>query len=137
MNIVTTLDQNARLFELLTAPDCALKAAITGDVYEEKRFVVQGINNLEDVVINSLPITGDQIQLSVANVNIYVADLNINGTWFANTKRLNDLLKLALIVLYEGYGEGWQFNFSRQDTFDEPESQSNYVNIRIDFRYYP
>ena len=134
---VTTFDQNNTLYALLNAPDCPLRMAITGQVYKESRFVKVGTVSLEDVVINSLPITGDQIQLSTANVNIYVADVSVEGGEFANTKRLGELAALALLTLEEGYGPDYQYYFVRQGVSDEPETQTHYANIRVDFRYYP
>lgn len=134
---VTTLDQNNRLYTLLNAATCPLRQAITGQLYKESRFVEVGTVSLEDVVINSLPITGDQIQLSVANVNIYVADVQVSGGQFANTKRLGELAALALQTLEYGYGDNYQFDLAAQSILDEPETNTHYVNIRVDFRYYP
>lgn len=130
--MTTTYDQLTILYKRLTAPDCALAIAITGKVYRNER--PGGL--LEDVVVNSLPVNTAQVQLGTANVNIYVADIKLNGRYVANEARLNELTKLAYQVLDEIYDAEYTMHVSSQDTFDEPDIKMHYSNLRIEFQHY-
>jgi hypothetical protein len=127
----TTLDTNNVLFEALK--NSSLKSAITGKVYKGKRPIN---SNTEDVVINSLPITNEQLQRSVSNVNIFVPDINVSGSAIdkvPNYVRLKQLMVFAESDLSAGISGEFLWSIQQQTVIEDNESDSHYVNIRIDF----
>lgn len=131
MNQRTTADMETILYQLLTGS--ALDTAATGVVSKYSR--VAG-SVLEDIVINTLPINTGSLQRGTANVNIYVADLNVGTGKVANTKRIGQLARLAVDVLYEGYGADYNYWLTSQSVIQEVESNSHYLNLRVDFKFH-
>lgn len=131
----TTFDQDTILFQLINGSQ--LKTAISGCVYKWQRPVDSGV---EDVVINSLPLTTESVQLGTANVNIYVPDLTVKvggkPQQLPNTKRLGELTKIALPILKQGYGANYGFYVTHQTTIQEAEIKQHYINLRIEFRFH-
>ncbi|RPE05554.1 hypothetical protein EGT74_24535 [Chitinophaga lutea] len=130
----TTLDVVDIVWQWLNASP--LKAAITGGIY---KYRPQNSTS-EDVVINSLPITGEQVQEGVVNVNIHVPNpiLNSNGTQDqsqANHPRLKELASIAVESLTDIWVESAEVNFTVQNqmVFPEPDNNEHYVNIRLSF----
>lgn len=112
----------------------AIKTAISGDVYKGQRPLN---SDKEDVTINSLPITADQLQKCVANVNVFVPDLTVNTgqgeETVPNYARLEVLEGIALSALKE-YQSGTHSFYVQQSTlFKDNESKSHYLNIRVEF----
>ncbi|RYF48653.1 MAG: hypothetical protein EOO39_46655 [Cytophagaceae bacterium] len=134
MSNKTSYQVKAILYRLLTLPDNDLRKAITGKVYKNKRPVG---SKGEDVVINGLPLSGTQFQLSAAIVNIYVPDKDQGTELVQDDARLAELTQLAMTYLTEGAGSGYGFFFANQQDFDEPETGSHYSSIRITFRFFP
>jgi len=90
---------------------------------------------LEDVVVNSLPITVDTIQKCVVNVNCYVPDINVNlggkSQMMANTARLKELAAIVMENLEDNAGEEHYFHLQNQHILKADESQ-HYINLRIE-----
>lgn len=132
----TTLDIVDILYQVIN--QSVLKTSVNGNVYKFSRPVNSG---KEDIVINSLPITGGQLQEGFVNVNIHVPNLSLNiGGLQDNTQpdfsRLKSFAAAAVGILQEVWRESGDVNFSiqNQSIFPEPEVNEHYVNIRI--RYY-
>jgi hypothetical protein len=128
----TTLDTDDVLYDLLK--NSSLKSAITGKVYKRQRPVN---SNLEDVVINSLPITNEQLQQCVSNVNVFVPNekITVGETVdsVANEARLKQLVALAVTVLTDGINGQFTWDIQQQTLIKDDESESHYINIRIQF----
>lgn len=130
----TTLDIVDILYHVLSGS--GLASAISGGVYKH-RPVNSG---KEDVVINSLPVSGSQLQEGVANVNIHVPNLalNIGGIQDRtqpNHDRLKTLTSLAVTTLNDVWRESGDVSFTvlTQSLFEEPEIFEHYVNIRLNY----
>ncbi len=129
----TTLDSIDILYAILFAS--ALKDEITGKIYKLNR---QLGSNKEDVVINSLPITGNQLQRSTLNVNIYVPDMSIKIDGQTqrqpNYVRLKTLAALAVLALADHYNDTYNLWISNQAVLSEDATKQHYVNFRIEFK---
>jgi hypothetical protein len=112
----------------------SLKTALTGDVYKLIRLPA---SNLEDVVINCLPINNLQIQRCTANVNIYVPDISVSSAglvaFHPDFIRLNNLSSIAKPVLNEVFTATLNYSIEQQSIFRDEISNSHYVNFRIGF----
>lgn len=131
----TTLDIVDILYQAIKAS--SLKTAISGGVYKH-RPVNSG---KEDVIINSLPVTGDQLQEGFANVNIHVPNLmlsigGLQDRTQPDSVRLKALAALAVDTLKNLLAESGDVSFTitNQTVFEEPDIFENYVNIRL--KYY-
>jgi hypothetical protein len=111
-----------------------LKAAVTGDVYKGQRPLG---SEVEDVTINCLPITGDQLQRCVVNVNVFVPDLTISNEAgeesVADFARLAELEPIALQAVKEYQSLTHSFYVQQATLFKDNESKSHYLNIRVEF----
>lgn len=113
----------------------ALKAAITGDIHKHRR---PANSQTEDVVINSLPISFQQMQEAIVNVNIHVPNLSIavNGS-IDNTQpdhaRLQTLTTLAVADLTDTWGDEYNFDVQQQILIEDKEAKDFYINIRLEF----
>jgi hypothetical protein len=117
------------------ADGSSLKTAITGKVYKSKRPID---SKVEDVVINSLPVLNRQLQVAIANVNVYVPNkaVTINGAVDSSqpdTKRLKELATIATTVFEEGGSAGYEFLMEQQHVMEDEGSNSHYINLRIIF----
>ena len=72
------------------------------------------------------------------NVNIYIKKLstNIGGVnqLIKDTKRVSEVLPIALGLLKEGAGTYYSFWVSKQAEYDEPEINQTRLNFRVEFR---
>lgn len=132
----TPLHQLTILYQRLN--QSALKPALSGTIYLMKR---PDGSELEDVVINSLPVTGDTLQLGVANVNLYVPDLKVKlggkSQTVPNLTRLQTLTDLATEVIADTYTQGYTLWVASSTLLAEPETAQHYMNFRIEFRFQP
>lgn len=132
----TPLDVLTILYKLLFAS--GLKTALTGAVYKQKRPTG---SVLEDVVVNSLPVNGAQLQRGAGNVNIYVPDLleTIASVELkiADTARLKQLAELAVPLLTEFNSQQYRFYLASTNVFEEPDTGQTYLNFRIEFQFFP
>ncbi len=129
----TTLDLVDLVYEVLKTS--SLKSSITGKVYEYQRPVN---SNVEDVVINSLPITNDQLQEAIVNVNVFVPNLEVEETGdisrqVPNITRLKTLAGLAVQNLTDGISGDYTWDVQQQTLMEDDESKQHFINIRIQF----
>lgn len=117
----------------------ALDIATNGELYKLKRPLD---STKEDIVINCLPISGEQVQLATANVNIHVPDilLDIDGKeqFMPDTVRLKTLADMADSLLKDVSAAGYYYYIASQATLqDQNHSTPNhFINVRIEFRSY-
>jgi hypothetical protein len=128
----TTLDLVDVVYnELKSGP---LKSAINGGVYKYTRPLN---SSLEDVVINSLPVTNQQLQQAIVNVNVFVpnADISLGGSQqkMADHVRLKALGALAVDELKDGISGDYTWDVQQQTVIQDDESDSYYINIRLQF----
>ncbi len=111
-----------------------LKDAITGIVKKNSRPVN---SNKEDAIINSLPITSEQLQEAIVNVNVFVPNLNVSLSGVQNKiadhSRLKALGRLAVDELTDGISGDYTWDVQQQTVIEDNESDSHYVNIRVQF----
>lgn len=130
--MTTTLDAVDIVWKRLN--ESPIKAAITGGIYKKRPLN----SSLEDVVINSLPISALQLQEGLVNVNIHVPNLVItNGTvqdpTQPNHARLKALATIAALSLNDVWIDDVHFTIQQQTVFEEPEINEHYVNFRLLF----
>jgi len=96
-------------------------------------------SNKEDIVINCLPVTNEQIQKATVNVNIYVPDLKVRISGKQQTvpdiERLQFLAAKAVQKLESIYYAGYSIEVSHQGLLKEEAVNQHFVNIRIEFRF--
>ena len=132
--MMTTDDTNNILFSLLNGSP--VHVAMTGGVYTgEDR---PDDSTKEDIVVNTITVTQDcHPQEGVSNVNIYVPDLkkNIGGNQQlkADTKRLDELTRLAIDVLRNARIEGVGLIVRSQARLSEESIKQHFTNIRIEW----
>jgi hypothetical protein len=135
----STLNLINVLYQVLAGS--SLKGAITGKIYKMRRPVN---SDKEDVVINSLALTSDQLQRAVLNVNIFVKDIEFDEidpdtgervtSQYPDLERLEYLASLVLPILEEGISGDYVWSVQQQATFqDEEAANQHYLNIRVDF----
>jgi hypothetical protein len=129
----TTLDLVDVVYGVLKVS--SLKGSISGKVYEYQRPVN---SNVEDVVINSLPITNQQLQQAIVNVNVFVPNLAVEETGdisrqVPDVTRLKTLAGLAVQELTDGISGDYTWDVQQQTLIQEEESGQHFINIRIQF----
>lgn len=124
---------------LYTVNNSRLKSdlnGINGGVYKMERPIN---SELEDVVINSLPLSGTQVQEGVLNINIYVKNLALNtGSSTSDeqpdTKRITELSKLAMLDFADYWSPNADYAFELENTaLYSEENKQHYINLRIRF----
>jgi hypothetical protein len=130
----TTLDVLTILYQLLLSS--SMPSEITGKVRKGER---PAGSTKEDIVVNTLPIQNDNLQRTVANVNIYVPSLVISENGIQTEKpdytRLDELVDMILPILKDvrekrDYYLEWQ---QVSQPIKDTESKSYFINIRVDF----
>lgn len=124
------------LYEFIIAS--TLKNLISGKVYRGKR---PKNSVLEDIVINSLGITGGWLQKGVCNVNLYVPDILVtrggSNEYLPNVDRLDALATLGITTLKEFHSQQYSFRFTNEFRIEEPDAKQSYVNLRIGYQLFP
>lgn len=129
--MITTLEIENIIF--LHLRDSALADEITGKVYKRSR---PPQSNVEDVVINCLPVNNAQLQAAVVNVNIHVPNIKVQAGNFTdgahpNHPRMLELANIARGILDEQWGDDYSFRVQQQNVFED--EADHYVNFRVDF----
>lgn len=125
--LLTTLDAVEAIFQVLKSA----AIVISGSIYRFQR----PINSVEEdiVIIPVTPLTADQMQKGVLNVNVYVPSLDLpSDKTQPNVTRFNDISKDILIALDDQYG--YNYNF-KTETAGEliPSNIGWFMNIRVEF----
>lgn len=109
----------------------SLRAAITGGMYKNNERPVNSTK--EDIVISNLGTPNLQLQQSVLNVNIWVPELETNGTWYPDHARMEVLAALAESDLKLGVFDGYHFRLQQQLLFREEQVKQYFINNRVEF----
>lgn len=129
----TTFDIVDVLYSVLKAG--SLKSAITGNVYRNGKRPVN--SEKEDVTINPLPVTNEQLQQCIVNINVFVPDtkLTINKVVIRdkNEDRMMELAALAVADLTDGRSGDYTWDIEQQHEFEDEDSDSHFINFRIKF----
>jgi hypothetical protein len=128
--MITTLEAVDGVFGILQAS--LLSSAISGKIYKHRRPLG---SQQEDVVIGALPITGDQLQRGVLNVNLHVPGLKISTPVGQDLQpdnvRMKELAGIAVGVLTDVWKDDYHFTVQQQTLIADGEDF--YINIRINF----
>lgn len=127
----TTFDLVDIIWTALNASD--LKNQITGGIYKYQRPLN---SKNEDVVINSLPVTNDQLQKAIINVNIHVPNLviDINGAQDSTQPdgaRLKELGELAIAALDDKNGYRYNHSVQQQNIIQDTDDFFNNIRLQI------
>lgn len=130
----TTLNIVDILYTVLHG-DNALKTAISGKIYKNERPVD---SKVEDIVINSLPVTGDQLQAAIGNVNIHIPNLKLNINNVQDNSqpdlgRLGMITDLVVSDVEDYTGPDYWFFIQQQTVFPSDVVGEYYSNIRVNF----
>lgn len=130
----TIFRQNTILYKcLLNSP---LKQAVSGSLY---KLVRPNGSKAEDIVINSIDLTGETVLRGASNVNIYVPTITSGKASLPDTERMEVLTIKALETLKEGFGPDYNFWCDTQRVIEEKDANdkvSYYVNLRIEFKFH-
>jgi hypothetical protein len=111
-----------------------LKPSLSGGIYKNRR---PASSDKEDLVINSLPVNNEQLQVAVANVNIHVPDITVNVNNIQdrqpNHERLKILTGLAIPIFTDQWVGDYHYDVQQQTIIQDEEANSHYINIRIEF----
>lgn len=127
----TVIDLVDSVYELLNVS--AVNNVITGEVYLDSR---PDNSILEDVVINSLPVTGEQLQRAVVNVNIHVPNLQltINGqpdTSQPNRKRIKVISDIVIPLIKDAIINDTLTGIQNITMINDKELKEHFLNIRV------
>lgn len=123
----TVIDGKEWILELLNAN----KPTISGKIYIDKRITT----NTEDIVINSLTMTGQFMQNGVFNVNCYVPNISINSAetivQVPNKKRLKEISSQVVEVLKYHADPKYNLSIENIAQLEETNENANYINFRV------
>jgi hypothetical protein len=126
----TTLDAVSIVYKLINTS--ALKTMITGQVLKDKRVC----SGKEDIVINSLPMSGRGMQRCTVNVNIHVPDVEAKHVFVPDNSRFNALLTVAVSLLENFNGSDYTAWLDMQSNpIEQTDIKEHYVNLRIEFKF--
>lgn len=88
----------------------------------------------EDIIVNHLPFTFEQLQEGVVNVNVYVPNLEVqmNGvkdTEYPNYNRLNEITKQVIIEIDDFYDDNILITVEQAKIIED--KAFSYMNIRV------
>lgn len=123
-----------KLYTLLATS--SLKAAVSGNLYKSG---LRPLNRVaEDIVINFVSGTADQIQEGVANVNVFVPDIDSGaGSLVCDTARCR-ALEAAANTWIDSLtdSDGYRFELdSMIETMQYEDDKQHFLNIRLKFYY--
>lgn len=123
----TVIDGKEWILELLNAN----KPTISGKIYIDKRITI----NTEDIVINSLTMTGQFMQNGVFNVNCYVPNLSVKQNDITisipNRKRLKEISSQVVEVLKYHADPKYNLSIENITQLEETNENANYINFRV------
>jgi hypothetical protein len=129
----TVIDLVDDTYSLLDVPE-VYSAMASGDIFLDSK--PDGYTG-ECIVINSLPVTGDQLQKAVVNVNIYAPNLKlaINGqpdNSQPNRKRLKAIADVVIPILTDAIINNTVTRVQNVTMIREPELNEHFINIRVE-----
>ncbi|MBC7948655.1 MAG: hypothetical protein H7Y42_12280 [Chitinophagaceae bacterium] len=130
--MMTTFDIETELWKKLEAS--SLKTDITGKIRKKER---PANSTKEDIVVVALPINNEQLQLAVANVNIFVPYMTISENnvqeKVPNDVRMKYLADKVIAVMDDNWQDDFHYEVQQQQTLEDMDSGGYFVNIRLNF----
>ena len=105
-----------------------IMSAVTGKLSKRKRPIN---SKKEDVVISVLSSTIADRQEAFLNINVYVAQNDINGQYEEDSERLETLERICMDFLESVHGEDYWITMSMQKTLEVESKHENVINNRI------
>lgn len=130
----TGLDMVSDAFSILNVTD--VTTIITGNLYKLAR---PKNSQLEDIVINALPITGEQLQKGVFNVNVHVPNLSniviagASDNRQPDVTRLGEISKIVVEKLRDVVGTDFHFSAQTGGLPIQDDDYTWYMNIRVTY----
>ena len=130
----TGLDMITDAYIVINVPD--ITTEISGGVYPWER---PKNSDKEDIVINGLPITADQQQRGVFNVNIHVPNLKgleINGNsddTIPDITRLKFITNLVVSKIQMVDGQDYSFSVATGGQLIKDSDLNWYMNLRVNY----
>lgn len=123
-----------KLYTMLSGS--SLKSAVSGNVYKSG---LRPLNRVaEDIVINFVSGTAEQIQEGVANVNIFVPDIDSGAkSLVCNTARCREL-EIVANEWADGLSDvdGYRFELDQMiETLPYEDEKQHFLNVRLKFYY--
>ena len=109
----------------------ALNTAANGDVYKHNERPLG--SSKEDVVISILGAPNVQIQRALVNVNVWIPDKLVGGTYYPDHARITALSGTAWEVLKQHVGNGFHFSIDEQLIVRDKETNQYFINNRVEF----
>lgn len=118
-------------YDLLNVP--AVQVIMSGDIFPDGR---PDNHRKECITINSLPVTGEQLQRAVVNVNIHVPNLQltINGqpdTSQPNRKRLKVISDIVIPLIKDAVINNTLTGIQNVGMVNDKEIKEHFLNIRV------
>lgn len=134
----TTFDAVDIIWKKLNAA-FVVKKLISGGVYKYRRPFN---SELEDIVINSLPLNVGMPDECVVNVNCYVPNIKISVQGTSNndipdTLRLKTLADLIIVQLIDNADDQHYYYVEFQSLLSNEAGNEFYSNIRLNFKFIP
>ena len=130
--MMTTLDIVDILWS--RADGSSLKSSINGSLCKHRR---DPNSTKEDIVFNCLPVNGEQLSKAIANVNVFVPDIEVEANGQIdkqpNHTRLKALASEAVGIYKENWTADLNYSVQQQVLIADPDSGCHYINIRIEF----
>lgn len=128
-----TFDTDTILFQKLNGS--GVKSAITGGIYKRQRPLNSA---LEDIVVNTITLSQTfPPQIGTSNINIHVPDIPVKiagvSQKMPNEPRMKQLSEMVLEVIRGEIIPGLLVYPETQTVIIEPEIESHYVNIRVNW----
>lgn len=128
--MISTLDIMDDVYSVLYGSE--IGTTITGDIYKQQRPID---SEVEDIVINSLPVTPGDMQRAAVNVNIHAPDLHLKiggaSQYQPNLARLKQLTEIAIRLLDNVNTDSYHFYVGSHTIFKE--DNCHYSNIKLEF----
>lgn len=132
--MITTLEIIEIMYDELKGSELDISAS--GGLYKLQRPLG---STKEDIVINCLPVSNEQIQRATVNVNIYAQDIPIRVDGVQqhapDIDRLQFLAAKAVHKLESIYYPGYSLVITQQSVIKEEAVNQHFINIRIEFRF--
>lgn len=113
--MITSIELASTVYKLINKT--AVKNLIDGGIYLMNRPFN---SDKSDIVIGTLPVSGDQLQFSTILINIYAKDIFSNNTYTPNTPLLNNVVKAILPLVDDVFIENVKTNLEIEHQSDYP-----------------
>jgi hypothetical protein len=129
-----TFDYVNIVYQKLVADSFLTAAGITSNQVRKYNRALD--SNVEDIVITSLPITNNQLQTGIVNVNVHVPNLQVSGpTGQDNSQpdivRIKQISDLVILALDNTFGSFYNCTVQQQNLIQDKEDFFNNIRLQI------